>query len=170
MNSDAETTSDKVTSSPPSTSDTSDTHASLDIQSLIKQITNRNERELTILAVVGGLIVVRLLLPQLSIVHVLIGTLGMGVGGFGVAFYLLSVPEHTRVKRASAIAKLGTHGHEYLDSLLPDPVKSTEVLWCDNNGNINSWSILLRQNNHIFTLLLCPDYCSPKQNLHMVSI
>ncbi|KAI9233387.1 MAG: PXA domain-containing protein [Podila humilis] len=123
MNSDAKTTSDKVTSSPPSTSDT---HTSLDIQSLFKQITNRDERELTILAVVGGLIVIRLLLPQLSVVHVLIGTLGMGVGGFGVAFYLLSVPEHTRVKRALAVAKLGTHGHEYLDSLLPDPVKSTE--------------------------------------------
>ncbi|KAG0348193.1 hypothetical protein BG005_011685 [Podila minutissima] len=50
----------------------------------------------------------------------------MGIGGFGVAFYLLSVPEHTRTKRASAIAKLGTHGHQYLDNLLPDsPVKST---------------------------------------------
>lgn len=170
MNSDAETTSDKLTSSPPSTSDTSDTPASLNIQSLIKQITNRNERELTILAVVGGLIVVRLLLPQLNIVHVLIGTLGMGVGGFGVAFYLLSVPEHTRVKRASAIAKLGTHGHEYLDSLLPDPVKSTEVFWCGQQWEYQLVVHPTQTNNHFFALLLWPDYCSPKQNLHMVSI
>lgn len=126
MNPIPETTSDKVVASPlPGTSDTPDI-LSLDIQSLIKLITNRDERELTILAVVGGLIAVRLLLPQLSIAHVLVGTLGMGIGGFGVAFYLLSVPEHTRTKRASAIAKLGTHGHQYLDNLLPDsPVKST---------------------------------------------
>ncbi|KAG0035078.1 hypothetical protein BGZ82_005428 [Podila clonocystis] len=129
MNLNPETTSDKVVaSSPPGTLDTSDKLGtpSIDIQSLTKLITSRDERELTILAVVGGLIAVRLLLPQLSIAHVLVGTLGMGIGGFGVAFYLLSVPEHTRVKRASVIAKLGTHGPQYLDSLLPDsPAKST---------------------------------------------
>ncbi|KAF9312252.1 hypothetical protein BG003_006451, partial [Podila horticola] len=132
MNSSPGTTSNNVVaSSLPATSDTSDTSdtpdtESLDIHSLIKLITSRDERELTILAVVGGLIAARLLLPQLSIAHVLVGTLGMGIGGFGVAFYLLSVPEHIRVKRASAIAKLGTHGPQYLDSLMPDsPVKST---------------------------------------------
>ncbi|KAG0336134.1 hypothetical protein BG004_008180 [Podila humilis] len=99
----------------------SDTSAAFDFQELYKKAAARDERELALAAVVCGLVVVRLLLPQISFAHVIIGTLGMGMGGFGVAFYLLSVPEHIRIKRASTMAKFGTHsGHSYLHDMLPD--------------------------------------------------
>lgn len=79
------------------------------LEHFLAQLKEQPERVVTIASVVGGLIVVRYILPRIGWATLFVGVLGMGFGGFIVAFYLLAVPEATRLKRASTVAKFGRH-------------------------------------------------------------
>ncbi|KAF9549535.1 hypothetical protein EC957_003485 [Mortierella hygrophila] len=79
------------------------------LEHILAQLKEQPERAITIASVVGGLIVVRYILPRIGWATFFVGVLGMGFGGFIVAFYLLAVPEATRLKRASSVAKFGRH-------------------------------------------------------------
>ncbi|KAF9132734.1 hypothetical protein BGW39_011438 [Mortierella sp. 14UC] len=76
---------------------------------IFTQLKERHERAVGIASVVGGLIVVRYVIPRIGWATLFVGVVGMGLGGFVVAFYLLAVPEATRLKRASTVAKFGKH-------------------------------------------------------------
>ncbi|KAF9354155.1 hypothetical protein BGX34_011182 [Mortierella sp. NVP85] len=92
-----------------------------DMERLISWIMNREERELGIIGLAVGLIVVHCLVPRIiSWSSILVGVLGMTIGGFFTAFYLLAVPEDTRLKRAQRIATFGKHydrGFEIIDGV-----------------------------------------------------
>ncbi|KAG0372258.1 hypothetical protein BGX24_000490 [Mortierella sp. AD032] len=79
------------------------------LERFLMQLKERHERAVGIASIVGGLIVVRYVLPRIGWATLFVGVLGMGFGGFVVAFYLLAVPEATRLKRASTVAKFGKH-------------------------------------------------------------
>ncbi|KAG0290014.1 hypothetical protein BGZ96_006512 [Linnemannia gamsii] len=79
------------------------------LEHVLVQLKEQPERAITIASVVVGLIVVRYILPRIGWATLFVGVLGMGFGGFIVAFYLLAVPEATRLKRASTVAKFGKH-------------------------------------------------------------
>ncbi|KAG0216284.1 hypothetical protein BGX28_004650 [Mortierella sp. GBA30] len=118
------------------------------LDSVMRFMASRDERERCIVATVTGLVAVRVCLPWLTWTTILGAVLGMGVGGFVVAFYLLAVPETTRIKRASTFANFGRHHHqrfeivdgvpswsdalEKQDSLLENRVLSTHTT-NDNN-------------------------------------
>ncbi|KAF9186141.1 hypothetical protein BGZ50_002634 [Haplosporangium sp. Z 11] len=84
------------------------------LQAVVKYIASRDQRELGIVAAVVGLIFARCCLRWMNWTTIVVAVLGMGFGGFVVAFHLLAVPEATRLKRASAIAKFGKfHDQQY---------------------------------------------------------
>ncbi|KAF9903298.1 hypothetical protein EC991_003990 [Linnemannia zychae] len=92
------------------------------LEYIFTQLKERHERAVGIASVVGGLIFVRYLLPQIGWVTLFVGVLGMGFGGFVVAFYLLAVPEATRLKRASTVAKFGKHHDQRFEIVEGVPV------------------------------------------------
>lgn len=85
------------------------------LEHIFLQLKEQPERAITIASVVGGLIVVRYILPRIGWATLFVGVLGMGLGGFIVAFYLLAVPEATRLKRASTVAQFGRHHDQHFD-------------------------------------------------------
>ncbi|KAF9940786.1 hypothetical protein BGZ67_006803 [Mortierella alpina] len=97
---------------PRATQDSEDPDSSSDsiLDTAVRFLASRDDRERTIAAAVIGLVVVRYsLLTFLNWTTILVAVLSMGLGGFVVAFYLLAAPETTRLKRASAIANFGKH-------------------------------------------------------------
>ncbi|KAF9288242.1 hypothetical protein BGZ88_008258 [Linnemannia elongata] len=82
------------------------------LEHILTQLKEQPDRVVTIASVVGGLIVIRYILPRIGWATFFVGMLGMGFGGFIVAFYLLAVPEATRLKRASTVAKFGRHHNQ----------------------------------------------------------
>ncbi|KAF9290500.1 hypothetical protein BGZ68_006874 [Mortierella alpina] len=92
--------------------DSEDSDSSPDsiLDTAVRFLASRDDRERAIAASVIGLVVVRYsLLTFLNWTTILVAVLSMGLGGFVVAFYLLAVPETTRLKRASAVASFGKH-------------------------------------------------------------
>ncbi|KAF9150673.1 hypothetical protein BG015_007500 [Linnemannia schmuckeri] len=85
------------------------------LEHTLTQFKEQPERAVTTAFVVSGLIVVRYILPRIGWITLFVGVLGMGFGGFIVAFYLLAVPEATRLKRASAVAKFGKHHDQHFE-------------------------------------------------------
>ncbi|KAG9324310.1 hypothetical protein KVV02_004599 [Mortierella alpina] len=91
-------------------SDDPDSSSNSILDTAVRFLASRDDRERTIAAAVIGLVVVRYsLLTFLNWTTILVAVLSMGLGGFVAAFYLLAAPETTRLKRASAIANFGKH-------------------------------------------------------------
>ncbi|KAG0213963.1 hypothetical protein BGX31_001179, partial [Mortierella sp. GBA43] len=102
--------------------DSSDTALQMsDSESLVSRIMRREKKELGIIGVLVGSIAAHYLLPRIiSWSSLLVGVLGMSIGGFVTAFYLLAVPEDTRLKRAQRIAAFGKHyerGFQIIDGV-----------------------------------------------------
>ncbi|KAF9583645.1 hypothetical protein BGW38_008956 [Lunasporangiospora selenospora] len=95
------------------------------LEAIKTRIAQRDERETTLVAVGVGLIAIRYCLPGFNWATILVGLLGVGVGAFGVAFFLLSAPEATRHKRASTLAQLGLHRDQQLALVDGVPTWST---------------------------------------------
>lgn len=102
------------------------------LEHILTQLKEQPERAITIASVVGGLIVVRYILPRIGWATLFVGVLGMGFGGFIVAFYLLAVPEATRLKRASTVAKFGKHHDQRFE--IVDGVPS----WSDSHEKVSA--------------------------------
>ncbi|CAO3563501.1 unnamed protein product [Mortierella alpina] len=80
------------------------------LDTAVRFLASRDDRERAMAAAVIGLVVVRYsLLTFFRWTTILVAVLSMGLGGFVVAFYLLAVPETTRLKRASVLANFGKH-------------------------------------------------------------
>ncbi|KAI1315888.1 hypothetical protein EDD11_000264 [Mortierella claussenii] len=80
-----------------------------DLELVVKRVMDKEELQLKSAAVVVGSIVAYYCLPRLNWTIILVGVLGMGLGGFVAVFYLLAVPETTRLQRASALAHFGKY-------------------------------------------------------------
>ncbi|KAF8929300.1 hypothetical protein BGZ58_009031 [Dissophora ornata] len=106
------TTSSALTSEGDPSSNNS---SSADFEQLITRIKNLDGREQGIVGAVVGLVVVRYCLPWIGWTTVVVGVLGMGLGGFVAAFYLLAVPEVTRLKRARMIGNFGKHHNRHFE-------------------------------------------------------
>ncbi|KAF9929174.1 hypothetical protein FBU30_001787 [Linnemannia zychae] len=100
------------------------------LQNILTKLKERDDRTVAIASVMGGLVVVRYILPRIGWSTLFVGLLGMGFGGFIVAFYLLAVPEATRLKRASTVAKFGRHHDQRFE--IVDGVPS----WSDSQEQI----------------------------------
>lgn len=87
---------------------------SLDVKSALNWLSSRTRGEQALLAAVV-LAFSRLYLSVLNWGVILAAILGAGLGGFMVAFYLLAVPEDTRLRRASVIAKIGRYKSLHLE-------------------------------------------------------
>ncbi|KAG0000577.1 hypothetical protein BGZ65_004243 [Modicella reniformis] len=88
----------------------SDTSQKSDLECLLARIMNLEEQELRVVGLLMGLVFVCYILPRIiSWGTILVYALGMGIGGFVTAFYLLAVPEDMRLKRARRIANFGKH-------------------------------------------------------------
>ncbi|ORZ10257.1 PXA domain-domain-containing protein [Lobosporangium transversale] len=61
------------------------------------------------------MLVIGYCLPKFNWSLIIVGVMGMGFGGFLAAFYLLAVPEDTRLKRAQTIANFGKHHIQHVD-------------------------------------------------------
>lgn len=102
------------------------------LEHILMQLKQQPDRVVTIASVVGGLIVIRYILPRIGWATLFVGMLGMGFGGFIVAFYLLAVPEATRLKRASTVAKFGRHHNQSFE--IVDGVPS----WSESHEKVSS--------------------------------
>jgi hypothetical protein len=91
----------------PSAND-SGNEATIDLSLTLNWLVARTRGEKALFAV-AGFALFRLCLPRLNWSAIFAGVLGTGLGGFAVAFYLLAVPEETRLKRASVLARMGKH-------------------------------------------------------------
>jgi len=96
------------------TNDRTSVARNLDVTFALNWLSSRTRGEQALLVVIV-LALSRLWLSVLNWGVVLATVLGAGLGGFMVAFYLLAVPEDTRLKRASAIAKIGRYKSLHLE-------------------------------------------------------
>ncbi|KAF8957075.1 hypothetical protein BGZ46_002267 [Entomortierella lignicola] len=85
------------------------------IEHFIARIISKEERDPNVVGGLVGLVLVLFCLPRLSWSTVIVGILGVGFGGFIATFYLLAVPEATRLQRAQTIANFGKHPDQRLE-------------------------------------------------------
>ncbi|KAF9116094.1 hypothetical protein BGX27_004892 [Mortierella sp. AM989] len=113
--------------SPNSDVDKSNASSRTDIEQLMARIFSKEERDLNLIGRLVGLALVLYCLPRLGWGTVIVGVLGMGFGGFMAAFYLLAVPEATRLQRARTIANFGKHPDQKLEIIDRVPAWSNTI-------------------------------------------
>ncbi|KAG0363339.1 hypothetical protein BGZ54_008196, partial [Gamsiella multidivaricata] len=98
-----------------------------ELEQVISRLLRGEDREMRILAAMVGVVLVWYCLPRINWSTIVAGILGVGLGGFVAAFYLLAVPESTRLKRARTIANFGKHHNQELEIIDGVPVWSNAI-------------------------------------------
>ncbi|KAF9962882.1 hypothetical protein BGZ70_007816 [Mortierella alpina] len=126
------------------------------LDTAVRFLASRDDRERAIAAAVIGLVVARYsLLTLFSWTTILVAVLSMGLGGFVVAFYLLSVPETTRLKRASALANFGKHHDQRFE--IVDGVPSWPTVSQKDASVPESVSLAVAKNADFQRVNISPD-------------
>ncbi|KAF9952921.1 hypothetical protein BGZ72_005806 [Mortierella alpina] len=141
---------------PTSASQTLDSSTDSTLDTALRFLASRDDKERAIAAAVIGLVVVRYsLLTFLNWTTILVAVLSMGLGGFVVAFYLLAVPETTRLKRASAIASFGKHHDQQFE--IVDGVPSWSTVSQKDEAVPESASLAVAKSVDLQRVSISPD-------------
>ncbi|GJJ75703.1 hypothetical protein EMPS_08061 [Entomortierella parvispora] len=118
--------------------DSCDMARNLDIEFALDWLYSRTRGEQALFAATV-LLLSRLWLSTLNWGIVLAAILGASLGGFMVAFYLLAVPEDTRLKRASVVAKMGQYKSLHIEMVdgLPSLSDAKELKAADHSFGIH---------------------------------
>ncbi|KAF9998656.1 hypothetical protein BGZ80_006729, partial [Entomortierella chlamydospora] len=121
------------------------------IEQLIARIIGKEGHDPNIIGGLVGLFLALYCLLRISWGTVIVGVLGMGFGGFVAAFYLLAVPEATRLQRARTIANFGKRADQQLEIIdrVPTFSSATEKDGDNIKGVVHLPEIKEVQHQHI---------------------